>query len=97
MPTSSRSDITAARRAAASAFLDAVEPRLALVSGRGGEHVSSCRRRASCMRLAAHGAQVLRTDLVGTIVARTDGHRVIVDAAGDSWELPPPSVSSRQR
>jgi beta-lactamase superfamily II metal-dependent hydrolase len=47
--------------------------------------------------LAAHGAQVLRTDLVGTIVARTDGHRVIVDAAGDSWELPPPSVSSRQR
>jgi competence protein ComEC len=38
-------------------------------------------------RLAADGAQVLRTDRLGTIVARTDGHRVIVEAGGDSWEL----------
>jgi len=38
--------------------------------------------------LAAHGAQVLRTDQLGTIVARTDGHRLFVDVAGDEWELP---------
>jgi beta-lactamase superfamily II metal-dependent hydrolase len=38
-------------------------------------------------RLAAGGAQVLRTDRLGTIVARTDGHRVFVDAGGDQWEL----------
>ena len=45
--------------------------------------------------LAAHGAQVLRTDRLGTIVARTDGHRMFVDAAGDAWELPPPSRRRR--
>jgi beta-lactamase superfamily II metal-dependent hydrolase len=38
--------------------------------------------------LAAHGAQVLRTDRDGTIVVRTDGARVFVDANGDTWELP---------
>jgi competence protein ComEC len=74
------------------AFLDAVQPRLALVSVGAGNsyHLPT----PSVMRaLAAHGAQVLRTDQLGTIVARTDGHRLIVDAAGDSWELPPPFVS----
>jgi len=78
------------------AFLDAVGPRLALVSVGAGNtyHLPT----PSVMHaLAAHGAQVLRTDLLGSIVARTDGHRVIVDAAGDSWELPPPSVSLRPR
>jgi competence protein ComEC len=76
-------------------FLDAVQPRLALVSVGAGNtyHLPT----PSVMRaLAAHGAQVLRTDLLGTIVARTDGHRVIVDAAGDSWELPPPFVPSHR-
>ncbi|HTE46118.1 MAG TPA: DNA internalization-related competence protein ComEC/Rec2 [Gemmatimonadaceae bacterium] len=69
------------------AFLDAVRPQLALVSvGTGNTyHLPT----PSIMRaLAAHGAQVLRTDRLGTIVARTDGHRVLVEAAGDSWELP---------
>jgi len=77
------------------AFLEAVQPRLALVSVGAGNtyHLPT----PSVMRsLAAHGAQVLRTDLLGTIVARTDGHRVIVDAAGDSWELPPPFVPSHR-
>lgn len=70
------------------AFLSAVGPRLALVSVGAGNtyHLPT----PGIMRsLAAHGAEVLRTDRVGTIVVRTDGRRVFVDAAGDTWELPP--------
>lgn len=71
-------------------FLDAVAPRLALVSVGAGNsyHLPTP---AIMGRLSAHGAQVLRTDQLGTIVARTDGHRITVDAAGDEWELPPES------
>jgi beta-lactamase superfamily II metal-dependent hydrolase len=39
-------------------------------------------------RLAARRAQVLRTDHLGTVVARTDGHRIFIRASGDEWELP---------
>jgi competence protein ComEC len=75
------------------AFLNAVSPRLALVSVGNGNtyHLPTP---AIIQSLAAHGAQVLRTDRVGTIVARTDGHRLFVDAAGDTWELPPRRESS---
>ena len=69
------------------AFLDAVQPRLALVSvglGNSYGHPSA----EVMATLAARGAQVLRTDRVGTIVVSTDGHRVFVDANGDRWELP---------
>jgi competence protein ComEC len=78
-------------------FLAAVRPRLALVSVGAGNtyHLPT----PSVMRaLAAHGAQVLRTDYLGGIVVHTDGRRIVVDAAGDTWELsrdspilPPPS------
>lgn len=76
------------------AFLDAVVPRLALVSVGAGNsyHLPTP---AIMTRLAAHGAQVLRTDRLGTIVARTDGERVVITAAGDTWELPPQSPASR--
>ena len=71
-------------------FLSTVQPRLALVSvGAGNSY--GLPTPAIMRRLAAGGAQVLRTDRLGTIVARTDGHRVFVDAAGDTWELPPRS------
>jgi len=68
-------------------FLDAVSPRLALVSVGAGNtyHLPTP---DVLRRIAAHGAQVLRTDLVGPIVARTDGNRVFVETAGDTWELP---------
>jgi competence protein ComEC len=67
-------------------FLDAVRPRLALVSVGAGNsyHLPTP---AVMSRLAAHGAEVLRTDHVGTIVVRTDGHQIFVEAAGDTWEL----------
>lgn len=76
-------------------FLDAVAPRLALVSVGAGNsyHLPTP---AIMERLASHGAQVLRTDRLGTIVARTDGHRLTIDAAGDTWELPPRSVGPRE-
>lgn len=78
------------------AFLEAVRPRLALVSVGNGNtyHLPTP---AIIQSLAAHGAQVLRTDRVGTIVARTDGHHLFVDAAGDTWELPPRRDSSITR
>ncbi|HVX40117.1 MAG TPA: DNA internalization-related competence protein ComEC/Rec2 [Gemmatimonadaceae bacterium] len=76
------------------AFLDAVAPRLALVSvGAGNSYGLPS---ASVMRdLASRGAQVLRTDRLGTIVAKTDGARLFVHADGDEWEssrgsVPPP-------
>jgi competence protein ComEC len=68
-------------------FLDAVRPRIALVSvglGNSYGHPS-----ANVMAtLAARGAQVLRTDRLGTIVVSTDGRRLLVDANGERWELP---------
>jgi competence protein ComEC len=71
-------------------FLDAVRPRIALVSVGAGNsygHPSA----AVLNALARHGAQVLRTDRLGTVVIRTDGERVLVDANGATWELPPSS------
>lgn len=81
-------------------FLEAVRPRLALVSVGAGNtyHLPT----PSVIRsLAAHGAQVLRTDYLGGIVVHTDGRRIVVEAAGDTWELSrdsptlPPSSSDR--
>jgi competence protein ComEC len=78
------------RTSSSESFLEAVQPRLALVSvGAGNSY--GLPTPAIMRRLAAGGAQVLRTDRLGTIVARTDGRRVFVDAAGDTWELPPRS------
>jgi competence protein ComEC len=69
-------------------FLAAVRPRLALVSVGNGNmyrHPS-----ASVMHsLAAHGAMTLRTDMLGTIILRTDGRRIEVEAGGDRWPLNP--------
>lgn len=68
-------------------FLDAVRPRVALVSvglGNSYGHPSP----VVMATLATRGAQVLRTDRLGTIVVRTDGQRLLVDANGESWELP---------
>jgi competence protein ComEC len=71
-----------------SGFLDAVRPRLALVSVGAGNtygHPSANVMRA----LAAHGAVALRTDRLGTIVVRTDGARIEVEAGGERWPIRP--------
>jgi competence protein ComEC len=72
-------------------FLDEVRPRVALVSvglGNSYGHPSP----DVMATLAARGAQVLRTDRLGTVVVRTDGEHVFVDANGETWE---PLASSR--
>jgi competence protein ComEC len=69
------------------AFLDAVRPRVALVSV-GEGNVYHLPTPSIMRRLAAHRAQVLRTDRLGTVVIRTDGHRIFINASGDEWELP---------
>ncbi len=68
------------------AFLAAVTPRVALVSVGAGNaygHPSTVVMR----RLAAAGAQVLRTDQTSTVVVSTDGSDLRVDAAGDEWSV----------
>lgn len=73
------------------AFLDAVAPRVALISvGAGNKyrHPSPDVVRA----LQSRKAQVLRTDQVGSVVVRTDGQRVWIRTNGGSWELPPLSA-----
>jgi competence protein ComEC len=67
-------------------FLDAVNPRLALVSVGAGN--SYGHPDPGVMHgLQARGATVLRTDQLGTIVLRTDGHGLRVAAGGREWEL----------
>jgi competence protein ComEC len=68
-------------------FLAAVHPRLALVSV--GAHNAYGHPDASVLR-ALHdaGAQVLRTDRAGTIVVRTDGHGLEVEARDERWTIP---------
>jgi competence protein ComEC len=69
-------------------FLAAVRPRLALVSV--GAHNSYGHPDAAVLSsLAAAGAAVLRTDLLGTVVVRTDGRSLEVEARGMRWTVPP--------
>jgi len=67
-------------------FLAAVHPALAVISvGAGNKygHPSGDVVRA----LARAGAEVLRTDEAGTIVVRTDGVHIEVEAKGEKWQL----------
>ena len=77
------------RTSSTSAFLEAVQPRIAVVSVGAGNmyHHPSAEVMQS---LAAHGAITMRTDLSGTIVVRTDGRRIEVEAGGETWPLRPP-------
>ncbi|HEV7387968.1 MAG TPA: DNA internalization-related competence protein ComEC/Rec2 [Gemmatimonadaceae bacterium] len=73
------------------AFLGAVHPELAIVSVGARNtygHPSSDVLRA----LARAGAEVLRTDEAGTILVRTDGVHLEVEAKGNRWELSRDSV-----
>jgi competence protein ComEC len=67
-------------------FLDAVGPRLALVSVGAGNiyrHPSP----EVMERLATAGALTLRTDRDGSITVHTDGQRIEVEARGERWRL----------
>jgi competence protein ComEC len=67
-------------------FLAAVHPRLALVSV--GANNSYGHPDAEVLeRLSRASVPALRTDLAGTIIVRTDGTRLEVEARGERWSL----------
>ncbi|MEI6740248.1 MAG: hypothetical protein WCK74_08050, partial [Gemmatimonadaceae bacterium] len=69
-------------------FLAAVQPSLGVISVGAGNrygHPAS----AVLARFASDGIPVLRTDLEGTFVISTDGHRLDVAAGGEHWSVPP--------
>jgi competence protein ComEC len=68
------------------AFLAAVHPRLALVSV-GANNSYGHPDAEVLQRLAAAGIPTLRTDVAGTIIVRTDGTRLEVEARGERWAL----------
>lgn len=75
------------------AFLAAVHPRAALISV--GAHNMYHHPSPDVVRaLVLSGAEVLRTDESGTIVATTDGRSIELEAGGEKWELP--AASSTQ-
>ncbi len=75
------------RTSSGSAFLDAVSPRLALVSvGRGNSY--GLPSPEIMQDYANRRITLLRTDVVGTTVVRTDGHQITVNTAADRWSLP---------
>ena len=68
------------------AFLDAVHPAVAVISVGAGNlygHPSNDVLHA----LSRVGAEVLRTDEAGTVIVRTDGVHIEIEAKGDKWEL----------
>ena len=68
------------------AFLTAVHPSLAVISvGAGNQygHPSNDVLHA----LAVVGSEVLRTDEAGTVVVRTDGLHIEIEAKGAKWQL----------
>ena len=68
-------------------FLDAVAPRLALVSvGRGNSY--GLPSPEVLMEYARRQVPLLRTDVVGTTVVSTDGHLISVRTAARRWSLP---------
>lgn len=69
------------------AFLDAVRPRVALVSV-GAHNSYGHPDPVVVSALAAAGAAVLRTDLLGTVILRTDGRTLEVEARGMRWTVP---------
>ena len=69
------------------AFLAAVHPRLALVSV-GARNSYGHPDLAVMHSLAATGAMIARTDQMGTVIVRTDGQSLDVEARGVRWGVP---------
>ena len=69
------------------AFLDVVRPRVALVSV-GANNTYGHPDAQVMSELAGVGAAVLRTDLLGTVIVRTDGRSLEVEARGMRWTVP---------
>ena len=77
------------RTSTSPAFLAAVHPRLALVSV-GAHNAYGLPNAEVLQRLHDAGAEVLRTDRAGTIIVRTDGRRIDVEARDERWTIHEP-------
>ena len=66
-------------------FLAAVRPRVALISV-GAANTYGHPSKSVVHALVSSGAQVLRTDHLGTIVVRTDGRVLSIEAGGERWD-----------
>jgi competence protein ComEC len=69
-------------------FLDAVQPRVALISV-GAANVYRHPEPEVLRALAHRAVVILRADRDGTVVVRTDGSRLEIEARGERWMLPP--------
>ena len=82
------------RTSSGAAFLDAVAPDLALVSvGRGNSY--GLPSPDVVQEYARRRIPLLRTDVVGTTVVRTDGRTISVSTAARQWTLPSRDSSPR--
>lgn len=70
------------------AFLDAVRPRVAVVSV-GAGNTYGLPSRSVMEAYARRGMFVLRTDELGSVVVATDGRRIRVAGGDDVWVVPP--------
>lgn len=78
------------RTSSGASFLDAVAPRLALISvGRRNSYGHPSPEVLA--EFARRQVPVLRTDVVGTTVVRTDGSAISVTTAARQWSLPSPA------
>ena len=67
-------------------FLEAVNPSLAVISV-GADNLYGHPSADVLAGLSRVGARTLRTDQAGTIVVRTDGLRMTVQASGEEWDI----------
>lgn len=77
------------RTSSSSAFLDAVRPRLAIISV-GADNRYGHPAPDVVAALRARGADVLRTDRDGAVILRSDGRRVAIETARARWSLDVP-------
>ncbi len=68
------------------AFLAAVQPRAAVISV-GARNTYGHPSNDVMRALRGAGAEVVRTDQSGTVIARTNGLRIEMEAGGEKWEL----------
>jgi competence protein ComEC len=68
------------------AFLKAVQPSLAVISV-GADNIYGHPSQDVIASLARVGARTVRTDMVGTIVVRSDGTRLTYEASGATWDI----------
>lgn len=77
------------RTSSTPAFIDAVQPSLGIVSvGAGNRYGHPSPETLDAF--ATRQIPVLRTDREGTILVRTDGHRITVESRQESWILKAP-------